>query len=339
MKLKKEYFLLAGVIVALVLYVSLRKTGRTNYELPDLKSIKASDITSLSIKTPKNDIELKKESGKWLIYPKKYPADDSKIEPMIDTVRDLKVTALVSDSKSYQRYDLGPEKCIHVRAGSGNKTLRTFDIGKIAPLSHHTFVKFPDDPSVYHARGNFRDRFDTNVDDLRDKTVLAFETENIRQFEITRDGKTRRFVQKAAQAPSDAASNDQKKPEDQKGTAEKAAPAAKMIWTDDTGASVDEPAVRDLLDSTARLKCREFIKDKTKADFTGPVYALKLQAGEDKVMSLSIFAKQDKGAAGYPAVSSGSDYPFLLTSGKAEAVLKLFQPASETKEKKEKGDK
>ncbi len=332
MKLKKEYFLLAGVIVALALYLSLRTTDRTHYELPDLKPLDSADITSISIKGADHSIELKKESGKWLIYPEKYPADSSKVEPMIDAVKDLKVTALVSDSEnSYQRYDLGPEKGISVAAGSGGKTLRAFDIGKTAPSSRHTFVKLKDDANVYHARGNFRSPFETPVDELRDKTVLAFESGAVNQIEITRGSQTRKLDLKAAPAAPDAAAPGEKTP---KAEGQMQAPARddKMAWQDETGAAADEGAVKKLLDEAALLKCREFIDGKTKADLTDPIYTLKLQAGEDKVVSLSIFAKQGEDAVGYPAVSSGSDYPFLLSSGKADAIMAPLTPETQPKE-------
>lgn len=311
MKPKKEYLLLTGVIAALVLYLFLRQTDRTHYELPDLEPLTASEITSVSITGKDNTMELRQDSGKWLIQPGKYPAEPARVDPMIDAINNLKVTALVSGSDNYQRYHLDAENRIRVQAGSNGTVMRAFDIGKTAPSSRHTFIKLQGDPNVYHAPGNFRSQFEKSVEEMRDKTVLAFDSGEIMEIEITMDGKTRRFAQKAASAGSDGDPADE---------------PAQMAWQDETGARADEPAIRELLEAAADLKCRQFVDDQTKDDFKDPIYVLKLHAGEDKVYSLFIFAKPDEDAIGYPAVSSGSDHPFLLPSGKADAMMTPLMP-------------
>ncbi len=40
MRLKKEYFILAGVLVVLILYLVLHHSNRTHYKLPDITARK-----------------------------------------------------------------------------------------------------------------------------------------------------------------------------------------------------------------------------------------------------------------------------------------------------------
>ena len=190
MKLKKEYILLAAVIIGLGAYLIFQKTDRTHYRLPEPSKISKDDISKIEIKTADRTIEIKKKDGEWVIGPKAYPADADRIREMLETIAALKLTALISESKNYVRYDLNEAKRLAVKAFSGNSLLREFDIGKTAPTYQHTFVKLAGDPNVYHARGYFRTKFDQSVDDLRDQRVLSFEKVQIKDVEIVYNKET-----------------------------------------------------------------------------------------------------------------------------------------------------
>ncbi len=49
MKIKKEYIILAVIIVALLLYLSQRSTDRTLYQLPKMPEISNSDINKIEV--------------------------------------------------------------------------------------------------------------------------------------------------------------------------------------------------------------------------------------------------------------------------------------------------
>ncbi|MEJ2657927.1 MAG: DUF4340 domain-containing protein, partial [Desulfobacterales bacterium] len=193
MKLKKEYFILGAVLVALVLYLALHRSNRTNYQLPELSPVPEKKISKLEITTADKSIVLNKTDNTWSIEPKGYPADSTKVKNMLDIIENLKLTALVSESKNYVRYDLGNDKNIHVKAWVGKTLERDFYIGKTAPTFQHTFVKLADDPNVYHARQEFRRKFDMSVNALRDKTVLSYAQNNIREITLAHDKKTVSF--------------------------------------------------------------------------------------------------------------------------------------------------
>jgi hypothetical protein len=60
--------------------------------------------------------------------------------------------------------------------------------------------------------------------------------------------------------------------------------------------------------------------DKTKEDLKSPVFTATLKGLN--TYTISIFEKKDEQ---YPAVSSGSEYPFLLSERKANQIMKDFK--------------
>ena len=97
-------------------------------------------------------------------------------------------------------------------------------------------------------------------------------------------------------------------------------PAVEMIWQTADGRKGDEAKLKGLLGTLSRLRCDTYIDDKTKEEFKEPIYAIELQGTQ--AYALSIFAKMDEEAKGYPSVSSMNDYPFLLPARQAENLMK-----------------
>jgi len=151
MKGKKEYIILAVIIVAVGAYLVFRPTDRSTYQLPVLAEVAENEITKIEIIVSRKPTVINRKGDDWLVGPEEYPADPEKIERMLDTVADLTLTAMVSESKSDQRYDLTPEKRIQVKAWAGKDLKREFDVGKTADTFRHTFVKVTGDDRVFHA--------------------------------------------------------------------------------------------------------------------------------------------------------------------------------------------
>jgi hypothetical protein len=311
MKIKKEYVILFVLIIALSLYLVLRKTDRSHYQLPNLSQLSTSEITRVEISKPYGSILLEKKGGLWTISPEGYPADAAKIRGILDTIGTLTLTTLISESKSYERYDLQKEKRIGVKAWAGDKLEREFDVGKVAPTFRHTFVKIAGDDRVYHARENFRSRFDQTVESLRDKAVLRFEQKEIQKLNITMAKISMTLIRKSPTvevAPSQEGGKQDKEP-----------PQLKSMWQTPEGKGVDESKLGRLLATLSRLNCSGYIEGRKKGDFTGPVYTIELQGA--KAYSLSIFKKTKEEDTTRPAVSSDNAFPFLLPDFQASRIM------------------
>ncbi len=311
MKLKKEYVILAAILVALILYLALHRSNRTHYQLPELSEVTGKHISKLEITTAGNSIIFNQKDNTWNIEPKGYRADPTKVKNILNVIEKLKLTALVSESKNYVRYDLRNDKNIHVKAWQGETLLREFDIGKAAPTFKHTFVKLPDDPNVYHARGDFRRNFDRSVDDFRDKTVLSFAQNTIQGIELTLEKKTISLSRK--EIPETF-------PEKKDDPAAKAAKElkTKTVWEDTKGHEVAPSKISSLLSFLNSLECERYLDDLKKEDLKNPIYTVALNG--EKEYSLLVFSKKDNNAKNYSAISSENESPFSLSDTQMDTI-------------------
>lgn len=312
MKLKKEYIILAVIIIALSVYLYKRSSDRTLYQLPEIPKVAQKDITKLQITKGKTAIVLNKKDDKWYIEPAGYPADANKVKDMLNALENFTLTALVSESKNYHRYELDAEQKINVKAWQGDTLRLDFDLGKTASSFRHTFVRPSGEERVFHARGNLKNSFDVSVDQLRDKAVLAFKPADIQQIQITKDQQSLDITRTSV--PVEVKNPDTEKKEDS------SPPAQRLVWQAADGQPVNETALNQLLSTVSNLRCDKFIDDRKKEDFTSPLFTLQLKGAKEH--SLAIFSKADDKETAYPAVSSGSDYPFQLSDSQVNRIMK-----------------
>ncbi len=325
MKRKIEYLALVVVVAALGTYLAFHRTDQTHYELPRPAALDEKEITRILVDKPDTDLELKKTGDGWVISPQDYPAEKDAVQPMLAALTGLNLTALVSEGESYHPYDLDAENRLLVTAWAGDAEVRSFYIGKPATSYRHTFVKLPDDPRVYHAATNLRNTFEKDTDALRDMTVLSFDTSDIRQITVEKGGIKREL---AFTQPT-AAVNAEDVQTDENALDNNDIPEA-PAWRAADGNAVGQVAVGKLLSAVSGLKCNAFIEEKTKDDLTDPVFTLTLAGSQTH--TLAIYDKPAEDAAAYPATASDSDYPFELTTHKAEEIMNYLLPESQSEE-------
>jgi len=309
MKLKKEYIILALVMAALVLYLAMHKSNRIHYKLPAVTPVTEKQISKIEIARNGKSVFLHKKDNNWYIGQKEYPADQDKVTGMLRVLKDFTITALVSQSENYIRYDLTSDKKITVKAWQGKKMVRYFQVGKAAPTFHHTFVLLPDNVNVYHARGDFRRVFDRSLDDLRDMVVLAFENNEIRKIDIT--------VKKTSLLLTQTKIPVVKKDKKSAKTSNK--PEMKTVWKNIKGKNVDRAKVDRLLQFLNHMECEKYIYGKKKDEFKNPQYRIVLDG--TKKYSLAIFSKTKKEDKSYPGISSKNRDPFMLSDSQV-GILK-----------------
>jgi hypothetical protein len=308
MQIKKEYIILIAIISALAVYLFLRNPDRTHYQLPEIAEIAKTDISKIEISGKDATISLKKKDKRWYIGPEAYLANTDRVESMLEIIGKITVTALVSESKNYSRYNLDNSNKITVKAWKGDRLKRDFDVGKAATSHRHTFVKLVDDDRVYHVQGNFRDRFSQTVDSLRDKTVLSFNQGEIEEIRITKGQQEIVFVR--TEAPVDVSA----------GQEAEAKNLPSPVWRTPEGEEGDETQLGRLLTALSNLTCEKYINDAKKEDYSNPLCIARLKGPQE--YTLSVFAKTDDEAKNYPAVSSANDYPFLLPDWQVKGLMK-----------------
>lgn len=316
MKIKKEYLILGIIIAALAVYLYVRSADRTLYTLPKLPALAASDITKIQMARPGETVVLVRKDGRWVIDSRGWPVDPKTAQEMLDTLTGLTLTAMVAESKNYSLYELDDEHKVNVKAWQGDQLSRDIDIGKAAPSFRHTFVRIAGDDRVFHAQDNISFRFRAAVDDLRDKTVLAFNREEIQEIQITQGAASASLTRTPANAESPPAGQ-----------------PAPDIWQAADGQTANSGAVQALLGELSSLRCEQFIDDRVKAVLGAPVYSIALKGPKD--YTLTLFGPGEKDAPRHPAVSSGSDYPFLLSEDQAKRIMKNPADYFKAEEKKE----
>ena len=312
MNVKKEYLVLVVLIVALSLYFALHRRDKSHYRLPELPRVAEKDISKVEISKQDKTIVLNKKDNVWLIGPQGYPADASQVESMLDVIEKLSLTALVSESKNYERYNLDEDNKVIVKVWSGDTLNREFEIGKAATTFQHTFVKLDNDQRVYQARGNFRSKFDLNIDNLRDKIVLAFDTRDIQEIRLSKGEQSILFSRK--QISDEITSSEEEKDQSSQGATEGA------TWQSNDGKRGDATQLNRIITTLSKLRCEKYLDDRKKEDLSDPIYVIELKG--IKEYSLSVFAKIDESSNNYPATSTTNDYPFLLPSWQVNDIMK-----------------
>ena len=323
MKLKKEIFILAAIIIGLSVYLVVRKQDRALYELPALSQVSGSEITRIEIEGPKVNLVLNRNDQDWTVGDENYPAAKSKVQQMIDTIERLTLTELISTSGDLARYDLTADKKIRVRAWAGDTLQREFVIGKTAPSLRHTFVQISGNSNVYNARDSFHDKFDQHISDLRDKQVLSFAASDIQQVQVTKGDSSVRLERKAV------AMDQNDPPPAEQGAA--APVKAKMVWQTSDGAKADQDRLDRLLTTLSQLNCDSFVPDRKKADFSAPIYHIRVTGTQP--YELFIFDKLNAEDEKNPAISSQNPYPFYLPDWQIKNLMPEFTellPASKT---------
>ena len=296
MKVKLEYIVLVVIIAVLAGYLAMRNSDRTLYELPNIPEKTAKDFTRIEITGKGSSIKLTKRDEIWSIQPQGYPVDPGRMDGILATLSTLKTTALASETKDYQRYELDDNRKIQVIAWSGDDIIRQFEIGKAAPSFRHTFIRLDKDHRVFHARDNFRSKFDPDVTALQHKTALELKTASVKSFVIGPKAGGTEFKLQTGEGEN--------------------APA---VWQRSDGMAADRSAVDKLLGAVSNLRHQGFIDQAQKADFAKPIYSMTLN--EENSHTLSIFAKRESDPDQYPAISSGVDFPFFLSDTQVQQIM------------------
>jgi len=325
MKIKKEYLILAVIIIALVVYLFTREEDRTLYELPVLPEVSKKAISKIEISKGNTTIVLNKKDDRWHIGPRQYLADQNKIKAMLDVFENLTLTTPVSESRNYVRYELNDDKKINAKAWQADTLRRNFDIGKTASTFRHTFVKIAKDDRVFHARNNFRNAFDQTADDLRDKVVLSFQNSDISELQIKKEQTALTLTR--TQIPQEET------PQGDDPTDAATPRPVTVVWQSADGKTGDDKNINRLLSSLSNLRCDKFIENRIKEDFSSPISSIQVKGAQNH--SLSIFAKLKEEDTNYPAISSGSEYPFLLSKNTVDRIMKSPEDLLKKPESKE----
>jgi hypothetical protein len=297
--MKKQYLILILIIVALAGYLVLKKEDRSHYTLPVPPAVDSNNIDQLTVQKQNQTLVFLRTDDGWVVTDASYPADDFAVKQMLDVLKGLTLSALVSEKQDLFRYELDEDHCLVVTAYEAGTPVLSFKIGKTAPTYNHTFVMLENDPYIYHAKDSFRSHFDKPIHEFRDRQVMAFDEDRIKAITIEAREKTIRLTA------------DDTRPDSQGIT--------QTAFNYADGSSADPGTVSNLLSSLSALTCDRFAEDTDKTTLEKTPPRLKIVLENSSPIVLQLFEPKEDGLV--PGISSMNSYPFLLKSYIAEDIV------------------
>ena len=286
-------------ILALVILVQNIKFGS---DIPKLKQwVEPAD--SIEVKSKDYSMRLYMKDGAWVVSDAAYPADENSAGSLEMKVRDIRLTDLVSEEKSYDRYELTDEKAVTVTVKKGESVLRTLVIGKAGGKSSHVFVRIDNRPEIYLAAGIQREEFTPALDSMRDKRIFDLKGKEVESFTLSSNGRTYSFYKKAAAPGKDGA---------------EAKADTSWYCRGYDGKPLDDGAVSNILHVFSPLRAVTYPENK-KLNELGRPYASAVIKSGGVDYDLKIFPGKEK-EYNY-AVSSKSQYIFTVGDWQTEKLV------------------
>ena len=89
--------------------------------------------------------------------------------------------------------------------------------------------------------------------------------------------------------------------------------------------------ISSLLSFLNSMECEKYLDDLKKEEFKNPFYSVTLKG--EKEQSLLVFAKKDKNAKNYSAISSENKSPFSLSDTQVDTIKSKIDEILKVKEK------
>ena len=308
---KKEYILLIVLIIGLGVFIWKDKTDQMHYQLPTLQELSPAEVTKVQLgQDEKSATLLQTDDQTWVLEQDNFPANTAQVEKILQAVADLSLSAMVSESEQYARYDLTEPKVIEVKAWSEGELKRHFFVGKAASTYQNSYIRMDGDPAVYMAQSNLRLPLNQDASSLRDKTVLTFSPKDITRITLTTPKESVHLSMQEMDKDFAAQNGTRPKPE--------------PVWQKATGQEMDTAQVNALLDHLSGLKCARYLLDTSGKDL-GPASMHILLQGE-KAHDLKIYSQALSSEEGTAATSSKRSYPFVLSAYNGKQILKKCKP-------------
>jgi len=166
-----------------------------------LFSLKADDIDKVELVKEKETIVCTKDKdGNWSIeQPLKYKADKSPLQSICSRLESLNSERAIKgeevDEKKLEEFGLKkPRLVARFRARGKEMSLA---LGGDAPLGESAYAQIAGDKAVYLVNKNLSPVLNKEVKDLRDRSIVEFEVNDLAKVQITHAGKTIELVQEA----------------------------------------------------------------------------------------------------------------------------------------------
>ncbi|HSQ00720.1 MAG TPA: DUF4340 domain-containing protein [Candidatus Dormibacteraeota bacterium] len=270
--------LLALILVGLgaYLYFVESKQEAESEKKKTLLAVKADDVTGLTLTYGDHEIVLEQRDGAWrMTKPVEAAADELAVKNLVRAIAEAEVKKTIDDPpQDLLPFGLAPPFVTIAITTKDGAAVPAVKVGKTTAVSFSTYVQLADKPTVYLTPSSFRSGVDKQPKDLRDKTILAFNDNDITALTLRGDG----------------------------GAAVELARKNGEWWIEQPASyRADNNAVRALLSTIRNLRATDFANDNpAPADLATyglapPQRELVLRAGADKTITLDVGKPTDQG--------------------------------------------
>jgi Domain of unknown function (DUF4340) len=153
-------------------------------------TIPEDQIQEIKIQHANGDVvDLRRDSGKWrIVQPKELSADPDASTSLVSALTSVTADKTIEDKAT----DISPYGLNHPtldvivtkKDGSSNELL----IGDDTPNASGSYAKLPNDQRVFTVLSFVKTSLDKSLNDLRDKRLLAFDSDKLTRVELTAKG-------------------------------------------------------------------------------------------------------------------------------------------------------
>jgi hypothetical protein len=188
----RRILVLLALTAALGVYLFVWEVPKAEKERQKEKlvTVDKDAVTGITLTYPDRAIELRKTDQAWrLTRPVEAPADDVMVKSLLGTVADAQVQrALEQPPADLKPFGLDvPSVTVQLTRADGT-AVPAIAVGKNTPIGGRSYVKRGDDPKVYLTTTSLQYSLNKQPKDLRDKTLLAFEDDQVQRVEIAPAG-------------------------------------------------------------------------------------------------------------------------------------------------------
>jgi hypothetical protein len=153
---------------------------------PKLANIPENEIAQIDLQKKDGPaLVIERQKGKWVITsPQPWPADQEAVSSLASSLSPVMADSVVdAEAKGLNRYGLAaPSLTVTVHEKNGKTAQVIF--GDDIPAGSLVYARVPGKPDVYAVSSSVKTSFDKSENDLRDKRLLTFDTNQITRVDL-----------------------------------------------------------------------------------------------------------------------------------------------------------
>ncbi|MDH3207529.1 MAG: DUF4340 domain-containing protein [Gemmatimonadota bacterium] len=179
-----------AVVGGLWLVASLVTGGGGGIDAPtDLsetfEGVDATSVTAVRFIQPTDTVELRPDAGRWRVNG--WQADSGNVARFFVAVAEASVTDLMATNPTnHDRMGVSPDNASTLEIDIGGTT-RSLIVGNEGPRPATAYARLPDQDEVYLLEGSIRPHLSRQLDDWRNRRVVAIDTSAVRRITVRRD--------------------------------------------------------------------------------------------------------------------------------------------------------